>query len=90
MIQKKKKKRNKIVLVAKTNLNSVENIISKALKVDKDSRENYATIINEEGNYRELKESIRMMKSQRSNIEPDKLIKDGILIGIDKIIKQKK
>ena len=90
MIQKKKKKRNKIVLVAKTNLNSVENIMSKALKVDKNSHENYATIINEEGNYRELKESIRIMKSQRSNIEPDKLIKDGILIGIDKIIKQKK
>ena len=90
MIQKKKKKRNKIVLVAKTNWNSVENIISKALKVGKNSHENYATIINEEGNYRELKESIRMMKSQRSNIEPDKLIKDGILIRIDKIIKQKK
>ena len=27
--------------------------------------------------YRELKESIRIMKSQRSDIERDKLIKDG-------------
>ena len=32
------------------------------------------TIFNEERNYRELKESIRMMKSQRTNIEKNKLI----------------
>ena len=32
------------------------------------------TIINEERNYRELKESIRMMKSQRSDTEKINLI----------------
>ena len=31
-----------------------------------------------------------MMKSQRSNIDRDKLIKDGIRMEIDEIIKQNK
>ena len=35
------------------------------------------TIINEEKNYRELKESIKMMNSQRSNTEKKNLIKEG-------------
>ena len=44
--------------------------------------EDLTTIINEERNYRELKESIikesiRMMKSQRSDIERNKLIENG-------------
>ena len=34
-------------------------------------------IMSAEKMYRELKESIRIMKSQRSDIERDKLIKDG-------------
>ena len=33
----------------------------------------FTTIINEEKNYRELKESIRMIKSQRRDIERNKL-----------------
>ena len=44
------------------------------------------TIFNEERNYRELKESIRMMKSQRTNIEKNKLIEGGNRTGIDEII----
>ena len=39
-------------------------------------------------NYCELTESIRMIKSQRINIERDKLIKNGIKMGIDEILKQ--
>ena len=35
------------------------------------------TIINEEKNYRELKESIRMMNSQRIDTEKNNLIEDG-------------
>ena len=34
-------------------------------------------IINEEKNYRELKESIRMMNSQNSDAEKINLIKEG-------------
>ena len=37
--------------------------------------------------YRELKESIRMMNSHRSNAEKVSLIKEGKKIGIDEVIK---
>ena len=45
------------------------------------------TIINEEKEYWELKESIRMMNSQRSDTEKINLIKEGKKICIDKVIK---
>ena len=35
------------------------------------------TIINEEKKHRELKESIRMMNSQRSDVEKINLIEEG-------------
>ena len=60
----KKKKRNKIVMLARIRLNSKEGKISEALINNQISYENFTTIINEEKNYRELKESIRMMKGQ--------------------------
>ena len=60
----KKKKYNKIVMLARSKLNSIENKISEALINNQISHEDLITIINEERNYRELKESIRMMKGQ--------------------------
>ena len=44
-------------------------------------------IINEEKNYRELKEGIRMMNSQNSDAEKINLIKEGKKIGINEVIK---
>ena len=44
--------------------------------------------MNEEIKYRQLKESFRMMKSQRSNVEKNKLIESDKRMGIDEIIKQ--
>ena len=43
---------------------------------------------DEEKNYCGLKESIRMMKSQRSDIEKNNLIEEGERKTIDKIIRQ--
>ena len=60
----KKKKHNKIVMLARSKLNSIESKISKALINNQVSPEDFMAIINEERNYRELKESIRMMKGQ--------------------------
>ena len=60
---KMKKKHNKIVILARNKLNSIESKISEALMNNRISHEDFMTIINEERNYRELKESIRMMKS---------------------------
>ena len=49
-------------MLAKSKLNSIESKISEALINNQISHEDFITIINEERNYRELKESIRMIK----------------------------
>ena len=63
-MRNKKKEHNKIVILVRSKLNSIENKISKALMDNEISHEDFETIINEEKKYRELKESIRMMNSQ--------------------------
>ena len=52
------------------------------------SHEDFETIINEEKIYRELKESIRMMNSQRSDVEKVSLIEEGKKIGINEVIRR--
>ena len=54
---------NNIVMLAKRKLNTTESTISKPLIENEISHEDFTTITNEERNYRELKESIRIMKS---------------------------
>ena len=76
-IRNRKKKHNKIVMLARSKLNSIESKISKALMDNEISHEDFETIINEEKKYRELKESIRMMNSQRSDAEKVSLIEEG-------------
>ena len=51
-------------MLARSKLNSNESKISEALMNNQISHEDFMTIINEEINYRELKENIRMMKGQ--------------------------
>ena len=64
-------------MLSRSKLNSAESKISKALINNDISHKDFMTIINEEKNYRELKESIRMMNSQRSDTEKNNLIEDG-------------
>ena len=59
-------------MLARSKLNSIESKISEALINNEISHEDFMTIVNEERNSRELKESIRMMKSQRSDTEKGK------------------
>ena len=73
----KKKKHNKIVMLARSKLNSIESKISEALINNEISREDFVTIINEKRNYRELKESIRMMNSQRVDNEKIAWLKEA-------------
>ena len=75
-IRNKNKKHNKIVMLARSKLNSIESKISEALINNEISREDFMIIINEERNYGELKESIRMMNSQRSDTEEINLIEE--------------
>ena len=61
-------------MLARSKLNSIESKISEALINNEISHEDFMTILNEEKKYRELKESIRVMNSQGSNVEKGSLI----------------
>ena len=52
------------------------------------SHEDFMTVLNEEKKYRELKESIIMMNSQRSDVEKISLIESGKKICINEVIKR--
>ena len=68
-------------------LNSIESKISQASINNKISYEDFMTIIDEEKIYRELKEGIRMMNSQRSDAEKLNMIEEGKK-GINELIKR--
>ena len=74
--------------MARSKLNSIESKIFKTLINNENSYEDFMIIINEERNYGELKENIRMMNSQRSDTEKFNLIEEGKKIGIDEVIKR--
>ena len=76
-IRNKKKKDNNVVMLAKKKLNGIESKIFETLINNEISHEDFITIINEERNYQELRESIRMMNSKRSDTEKNNLIKEG-------------
>ena len=75
--QNKKKRHNKIVMLARSKLNIIESKISETLINNEISHEDFMLIINKERNYRELKERFRMTKSQRSDTEKVNLIEEG-------------
>ena len=70
----------------RSKLNSMESAISKALIDNEISNEDFTTVINEKRNYRELKGSIKTMKSQKSDLERNKLIEDGKRINIGELL----
>ena len=76
----KKKKQNKIVLLARSKLNSIESKISEALINNEISHEDFVTIINEEKKYRELKEKVNVMNSQTI------LTQESKKMGINEVI----
>ena len=77
-------------MLARSKLNSTESKIFEALTKIELSHEDFMTIINEEKNYQELRKSIRMIYSQRSDTEKKYLSEEGKKIGIDEIIKRNK
>ena len=64
-------------MLARSKLNSIESKISEALINNEISLEDFMTIVNEEKKYPELKESIRMINSQRRDAEKISLIEEG-------------
>ena len=74
-------------MLSRSKLNSIESKISEALINNEISHEDFVTIINEEKKYDELKERIKMMNSQRSDVEKVILIEEGKEIGINEVIR---
>ena len=75
-------------MLATSKLSSIENKVSEALINKGISHEGFATVINEERKYRELKESVRLMKSQREDTDKNNLIEEEKRKGIDEIIRK--
>ena len=76
-------------MLARSKLNSIESKIPEEVINNEISHEDFMTILNEEKKYREQKESIGMMSSQRSNVEKISLIEESKKkIGINEVIKR--
>ena len=74
-------------MLARSKLNRIESKISEALINNEISHEDFMTILNEEKKYRVSKEGIRMMVSQRSDVEKISLIQESKKIVINEVIK---
>ena len=70
-------------MLDRSKLNSIESKMSESLINNEIGHEDFMKIINEEKKYQELKESIRMMNSQRSDT-------DLVVVLVDQLLKTKK
>ena len=77
-------------MIARSKWNRIESKISEALINNETNHEDFMTIINEENKYQELKESIRIMNSQRSDTEKNNLIEEGKKLSVNEVIKSNK
>ena len=74
---KKKNKQRMIAYLARSKLNSIENIVAKLLIDSNISHEEFTLVINKEQNYFRIKESIRAKDDQLTEVEWNKLIDHG-------------
>ena len=77
-------------MLARSILNSIESKISEAFINDEIKHEDFEIIIGKEKKYRQLKKSIRIMSSQKSDAEKINLIEEGKEVGINEVIKRNK
>ena len=61
LTKKRKKKQNKIIILAKNKLNTIDTLLSSALNDSEISPEEFTNIINEENIYENIKENIKSM-----------------------------
>ena len=59
LTKKRKKKHNKIIVLAKNKLNTIDTLLSSALNDSEISHEEFTNIINEENIYEIMKENIK-------------------------------
>ena len=61
--RKKKKKHNKIIALARSKLNIIENLISQALIDFEITHEEFSKILHEKNNYEQIVDNIKSLKS---------------------------
>ena len=80
LTKKRKKKNNKIIVLAKNKLNMIDTLLSGALKDSEISHEEFNNIINEANICENIKENIKELTIEPSSLERTKLIKIMIKI----------
>ena len=71
-------------MLSRSKLKIIQSLTSKALINNEISYKDFTVIVSEKRNYRHLKETIKMMKSQKSKIERGKLTEDGKIKSINR------
>ena len=77
-------------MLARSRLNSIESKVSEALINNEISYDDFMKIINKGKKYRVLKEIIRTIIIQRSDVEKIILMEEHKKIGVNKVIKGNK
>ena len=69
----KKKKHYKILMLAKSKLNSIETLVSQALIDMEISHEEFNAIIREKQKYERMKENVRNVREQQENMRQNRV-----------------
>ena len=69
LTKKRKKKHNKIIVLAKNKLNMIDTLLSSAVNDSEVSREEFTNIINEANIYENIKENIKELTIEPSSLE---------------------
>ena len=67
--KKRKKKHNKIIVLAKIKLNTIDTLLSSALNESEISHEEFSNIITEANIYENIKENIKELTAEPSSLE---------------------
>ena len=69
LTKKRKKKHNKIIVLAKNKLNMIDTLLSSALNDSEISYEEFTNIINEANIYEDIKENIKELRMEPSSLK---------------------
>ena len=73
LTKKRKKKHNKIIVLAKNKLNMIDTLLSSAPNDSEISQEEFTNIINEANSYENIKENIKELTIEPSSLKGTKL-----------------
>ena len=69
LTKRRKKKHNKIIVLAKNKLNTIDTLLSSALNDSEISHEEFSNIVTEANIYENIKENIKELMAEPSSLE---------------------